>query len=348
MSARAYTTPLQMVLSTRRSLMSKLNTDVNSFEAVEADGGRQDSKPVSFDPTAADMRCRVRRHDTAAGSSDLFSTKQSNAVAGNTAASDVSRAKLRRGSLSHADFAKASLLLQGDQRLLKRLARANCFDVVGGVTQGEVDLLEPAAPGDRAFVVQTWIVRLMTNRLAAGGLAIPPPLLSRTYQVLSDGTAAAMQARKVSYVAFPFPLRQLLVLLLLVFQVIAPMCVAAFMDNEILIGVLSFFVCLGYTALNETAAELEHPFGLGANHLQLTAYQRQFNSKLAHLFDQTIPQLGYAPKAPLPAPPVPPAASSGSDAPNASGKTVRIANGMDPASDVQPEVLPPPGKSLTS
>ena len=87
---------------------------------------------------------------------------------------------------------------------------------------------------------------------------------------------------------------------------------------------------------------------LGANHLQLTAYQRQFNSKLAHLFDQTIPQLGYAPKAPLPAPPVPPAASSGSDAPNASGKTVRIANGMDPASDVQPEVLPPPGKSLTS
>ena len=68
---------------------------------------------------------------------------------------------------------------------------------MGGVTQGEIDLLEPAAPGDRAYVVQTWIVRLMTNRLAAGGLAIPPPLLSRTYQVLSDGTAASMQARKV-------------------------------------------------------------------------------------------------------------------------------------------------------
>ena len=104
---------------------------------------------------------------------------------------------------------------------------------------------------------------------------IPPPLLSRTYQVLSDGTAAAMQARKVSYVAFPFPLRQLLVLLLVVFTIIAPMCIAAFMSNEALVGVLSFFVCLGYNALNESAAELEHPFGLGANHLQLTAYQRQ-------------------------------------------------------------------------
>ena len=107
---------------------------------------------------------------------------------------------------------------------MTRARSANQFDVIGGVTQSEIDLLEPAASGDRAYIVQTWIVRLMTNRLAAGGLAIPPPLLSRTYQVLSDGTAAAMQARKVSYVAFPFPLRQLLVLLLLVFTVIAPMC----------------------------------------------------------------------------------------------------------------------------
>ena len=67
-------------------------------------------------------------------------------------------------------------------------------------------------------------------------------------------------------------------------------------QEEIFVGILSFFVCLGYQSLNEAAAELEHPFGLGANHLQLTAYQRQFNSKLAHLFDQTIPNLGYIPK----------------------------------------------------
>ena len=87
--------------------------------------------------------------------------------------------------------------------------------------------------------MQTWIVRLMTNRLAAGGLAIPPPLLSRTYQVLSDGTAAAMQARKVSYVAFPFPLRQLLVLLLGVFIVIAPIGIASFMSSLPLVGTVT-------------------------------------------------------------------------------------------------------------
>jgi len=203
--------------------------------------------------------------------------------------------RLRRGSMSNTEYFQAAVLMRANRRTRLQLARANCFDVIGGVSQSEIDLLEPVAPGDRAFVVQTWIVRLMTNRLAAGGLAIPPPLLSRTYQVLSDGTAAAMQARKVSYVGFPFPLRQLLVLLLWVFVVMAPITIASFMKDEIFVGILSFFVCLGYTALNEAAREIEHPFGLGANHLALTAYQRQFNSKLARLFDQTIPQLGYMP-----------------------------------------------------
>ena len=57
--------------------------------------------------------------------------------------------------------------------------------------------------------------------------------------------------------------------------------------------VLSFFVCLGYTAMNETARELEMPFGLDPNDLNLTEYQRDFNDKLVQLLDQTIPNLGY-------------------------------------------------------
>ena len=48
-----------------------------------------------------------------------------------------------------------------------------------------------------------------------------------------------------------------------------------------------------YTALNETARELEMPFGLDANDLNLVEYQRDFNQKLAQLLDQTVPELGY-------------------------------------------------------
>ncbi len=61
--------------------------------------------------------------------------------------------------------------------------------------------------------------------------------------MLSDGTAAVMQARKVSYVAFPFPLRQLLAVNLGVFLVLAPMAIAAFMDS-VRIRPLSLFIDL--------------------------------------------------------------------------------------------------------
>ena len=50
---------------------------------------------------------------------------------------------------------------------------------------------------------------------------------------------------------------QLLAVLLVVFSVLAPMCIAAFMDSAPLVSIISFFVLLGYVALNETARELE-------------------------------------------------------------------------------------------
>ena len=73
------------------------------------------------------------------------------------------------------------------------------------------------------------------------------------------------------------------------------MAVAAFVDCPPLVAVLSFFICLGYLSLNEVARELEHPFGLGANHLPVVSYQEAFNSKVSRLLDLSAPELGYRP-----------------------------------------------------
>ena len=167
--------------------------------------------------------------------------------------------------------------------------------MIGGVSEVEIHLLASLPPSERTYVIFTWILRLMVARIGEGGLAIPPPLLSRTYQVLSDSMAASQQVLKLSTTPFPYPLRQLLALLLLAFQVLVPMAVAAFVDCPPLAGALCFFVCLGYMALNETARELEHPFGFGANHLPVVAYQEAFNAKIARLLDLTVPELGYLP-----------------------------------------------------
>jgi len=201
--------------------------------------------------------------------------------------------KTSQGSLSSFHFLKAMILRTMSDDTHLELLHENSFDVLGGVSEAELAMLAPLPPSNRPFRVQTWMVRMMTNRLNAGGLAIPPPLLSRTYQVLSDGTAAAMQGRKVAHVEFPFALRQLLAVLITVFLVLAPICIGAFVDSVPLVSTLSFFVCIGYVSLNEVARELEMPFGLDANDLNLPEYQRDFNQKLAMLLDQSVPELGY-------------------------------------------------------
>ena len=141
------------------------------------------------------------------------------------------KVRLNQGALSMLTRFANLFVRNASSKGVVELTRANKFDVVGGVAESELALLQHRSPGSRVFRVQTWLFRLMTNRLLAGGLAIPPPLLSRTYQVLSDGTAAAVQGRKVAHVEFPFALRQLLAVLLTVFIVLAPMFIAAFMDS---------------------------------------------------------------------------------------------------------------------
>ena len=194
---------------------------------------------------------------------------------------------------SACEYFFATILLRPSKLALDKLARSNCFDVVGGVTDVEVGRLRAVPADERPFMVMTWVYRVIAARLGDGGLGIPTPLLSRTYEVLSASTAAATQAHKLSATPFPFPLRQLLGLLLLVFQIIVPMVLAAFVDSPPLVAVLCFFVMLGYWSLNETAIELEHPFGLGANHLPVVAYQSSFNAKLARALDVTVPKMGY-------------------------------------------------------
>ena len=268
-SGRANTVPLQMLITSRRSLQERYGYQaINSFEPVDAK--EKDLRaPSSYASTSADAQrfsdspssdslgegaasaSPVRRRGGLcgqAGGQSIDTDASSERSKSSNSTKRKNDQKLRRGSMTQTEYLQAAVMMKASGRAKIRLARANCFDVIGGVTEGELQLLEPLGPGDRAYVVQTWMVRLMTNRLAAGGLAIPPPLLSRTYQVLSDGTAAAMQARKVSYVAFPFPLRQLLLWLLLVFNLMAPITIASFMKSEFFVAVLSFFVCLGTRA----------------------------------------------------------------------------------------------------
>ena len=97
----------------------------------------------------------------------------------------------RERGTSMCEYVWATILLRPSKMTLNKLARANCFDVVGGVSEVEVGLLSSVPPADRSYLVMTWIYRVVAARLGEGGLGIPAPLLSRTYQVCT----VAMRAR---------------------------------------------------------------------------------------------------------------------------------------------------------
>ena len=199
----------------------------------------------------------------------------------------------RTRRVSRCQYILSVLFDCGSAHTERELAISNSLEVLGGVSESEVEMLQAVPPGDRTFRVQSWLLRLMTDRMRVGGLNVAAPILSRTYQGMSEGMTAAEQARKTSCVEFPFALRQLIELLLLVFSVLLPLCVSAFVDSVGLVVSVSFFAVLGYVALNETARDLETPFGRAAHGLSTSGWQKDFNTKLASMLDLSVPVPGY-------------------------------------------------------
>ena len=153
--------------------------------------------------------------------------------------------------------------------------------VVGGVDAGELAVLQ-RLDCDRAYLVMSWIQSHIVARAEdAEGLRVPPPVLSRVYQTLSDGMLGLNQADKLAKTPFPMPYAQMLTVLLLVFNVTLPVMIAANVDALWLAVAVAAVSVVAYQGLNETARELEDPFKpTHANDLGLPQLQAMFNSKV--------------------------------------------------------------------
>ena len=81
------------------------------------------------------------------------------------------------------------------------------LEVLGGLSEGEMRCLH--GNPERCHLVYTWLLKEMVLRRKAGGLATDGPVVSRIYQVLSDGMLSYLGARKLADTPFPFPYAQL-------------------------------------------------------------------------------------------------------------------------------------------
>jgi predicted membrane chloride channel (bestrophin family) len=133
------------------------------------------------------------------------------------------------------------------------------------------------------------LVRLISVRFKEGGLNMPPPIVSRIYQELSNGALGFHQAQKIAFVPFPFPYAQLLAIMKAYFVLTVPLAVSCFTDEAWFAVVMSACSCLLFVSLNEVAIELEDPFGNDANDLPLRQMHNSFNKALVHLLHQDNP-----------------------------------------------------------
>jgi len=133
---------------------------------------------------------------------------------------------------------------------------------------------------ERVAVALTWVQRVVTQRIARGGMQVAPPIQTRVHQVVGDALEAYEQCRKVASTPFPFPTAQLVLLLLVLFAVSMPVLVAALITETWVGAVFCYFATTTYWALNEIARDIEDPFLYDPNHLPLSWLQYKLNERL--------------------------------------------------------------------
>lgn len=183
-------------------------------------------------------------------------------------------------------------------------------EIIAGVQEDEKRHLAMHAPNYDA-AVNARIVRLLSKRLEEGGLAMPPPIVSRIYQEIALANTAFKQGIKISRVRFPFPYAQLLELVKFFIIVITPLVVLSKSEGStrplqawVNCGwsmLHTFVVVFNFVAMTKVAQELEDPFGVDPNDLPLLSMHDSFNFRLERLLHEQPPAADflYNPKSAL-------------------------------------------------
>lgn len=147
---------------------------------------------------------------------------------------------------------------------------------------------------EKTELVLQWIMRLIVEQERAGVVDIAPPILSRVFQEFSNGMVQLDQARTITDVPFPFPYAQIITILLWIYSAIVPVVFAVVLEQWFSAGVCAFVTVLMLWSINYVAMEIEMPYGMDPNDLNLKEVQVDLNRSLVKLLDprtQTTP--GY-------------------------------------------------------
>jgi len=162
--------------------------------------------------------------------------------------------------------------------------------VLGGLRSEERLVLEADSQGNllstdaRVAMVEGWFMRRLIGRQKfeqGESSATSPPILSRLYQVISDGTLWFGAASKVAITPFPFPYHNIISVFLWMYTLMAPVLINGIIMDVALRSVFVFTSTFCYHALHHIGDNLEDPYlPYDPNELPLPDLQHSVNMRL--------------------------------------------------------------------
>jgi len=162
--------------------------------------------------------------------------------------------------------------------------------VLGGLRPEEKEALAKDGKGHelptcaRVSMVEGWFMRRMIGRqkFEQGETAsTSPPILSRLYQVISDGTLWSFTSSKSAEIPFPFPYQNFVEVMVWLFSFLAPVVINGIIFEGVLRTIATFTVVMSFHALKNTSDVMEDPYlPYDPNDLPLVSWQRSVNNRL--------------------------------------------------------------------
>lgn len=172
------------------------------------------------------------------------------------------------------DIIDASILDENSLRLLTNLANA---------------------PHDKCEVLFHWIMRIVLQSQQNGLLAVSPPICTRAFQELSNGTLHFETMRCIAETQLPFPYSQVISVLLLLHLPYTVIVMNTLTSNPVLAGTYAAIGVFLVWALTFISTEIEQPFGDDLNDLPVRELQNMINANLLLLLREETQTVPYIP-----------------------------------------------------
>jgi predicted membrane chloride channel (bestrophin family) len=134
-------------------------------------------------------------------------------------------------------------LLELDERHLKLLDSAKSF---------------------RSEICSSWVLDALLKEARSGTptsiKSVPPPITSRLFQELAAANGALTECQTINNFKFPFVFQQMVAIVLLLFNVGAPLVVYKYVQDACVQAFMIPVILMPYFGLNEAAERLEEPF----------------------------------------------------------------------------------------